>query len=161
MSDKRHGIDECRRIIVDSLGEDSVPADQVQVALWSDSSDGRKAFKNQVRTFANGLPRNPPGLNAEAFRSHVTGKSSQSESVSKIELGILCAIIMLSIIVTITGYSQSFLNLTIITGGAVLVVWEYVLLIQFVVQCGTWPSRFRLVGAWLAGVVLAYWLFIR
>jgi Protein of unknown function (DUF1559) len=151
--------EEWRQGVLTALGSPDVPSARVKVAVWADTKTDRATFRDQVQAFTDGLPEDPPGLNPVAFpdtssSSNPAGNELRAESW----WAFLLATLIGSGLVAGMAWTERQtpqVGLLWFLPGFIYDALALLLLLQYVVVCGTLRQQVRVGTTFLVGIVLA------
>jgi hypothetical protein len=159
IGDGSRTADEWRQAVLTALGAPDVLPECLRVAIWADTPQGRTSFKDQVRAFADRLPAGPPGLNPAAFPETVSstdpgGDAVTGESWRPFLLANLIGVVIMGVLVWAQIRTPD-VSLAWFLPGVVFDTLTFLLLLQYLAECGSLRERLRIGATFLVGAVFA------
>lgn len=159
IGDSSRTADEWRRAILTALGSPDVPPECLRIALWADNAQGRAFFRDQVRTFADRLPADPPGLNSAAYPETPSTADPGGDAVT----GENWRTFLLAILIgaAINGsliWANNLLPAASLIWFLPAVIYNtlaFLLLLQYLALCGSLREQLRIGATFLFAAVLA------
>lgn len=162
LGDRSRTVDEWRHLGWNAVTAPDGSAEQVQVAVWSDTDVGQAAFREQVRRFVDRLPAEPPELSAASIPDVRATNDPESNPVTGESWNaFLCANVIGAGTLAGLGWAQLQFPAASLLWCLPLVVYNMlalILLLQYLAECGFWRERLRIAAVFVVGSIVAGWL---
>ncbi len=144
-------IGEWQQLVASLVSGEAIAAESVRVAIWENTAAGRRAYREQVRAFAEGLPAAPAGVKTAALPlALATGSPDGSaapregDGWTEVIVGtVLGSVLMggytlLKELLVGAGWMPAYLILL-----GVFAVFFLIALVRYFIDCGSMAERLK------------------